>query len=156
MDQSIVRMAKISQSSPPERSKMINNTYREFYESVIWWKLSYQLEAPVKHHCWKKFCRIGKNFARNTSIGPKRNGVTFCGLMRVKCLFFGSTGHWLYVRQPPGVTSELRNQMQTRMDAEFVVLFRIESVARFSEMQKYKIVAKRSKNRNINQNQRVR
>ena len=28
-------------------------------------------------------------FARNTLIGPKRNGLTFCGLMRVKWFFSG-------------------------------------------------------------------
>ena len=44
-----------------------------------------------------KFARKG-----NTSIGPKRNGVTFCGLMRVKLLFSGLMVVDSTVRRPPG------------------------------------------------------
>ena len=43
--------------------------------------------------------RIGKNLPRNTSIGPKRNGLIICGL---KSFIFRSSGRQQYVRQPPG------------------------------------------------------
>ena len=58
---------------------------------------------------YKKMCRISSNLPRNTLIVPKRNGITFCGLIENKIsvsmskhVLFGSSGLPQYVRQPPG------------------------------------------------------
>ena len=63
------------------------------YGQDVWSKQSYQQKAPVKHNCWKNgMCGIVSNLATNTSIGPKRNGVTYCRLIS-KSVIFGSSGH---------------------------------------------------------------
>uniref|UniRef100_A0A7N6B0Y6 DNA topoisomerase 2 n=1 Tax=Anabas testudineus TaxID=64144 RepID=A0A7N6B0Y6_ANATE len=65
--------------------------------SVLWQledvcvKLIYFQESPAKSLCLKKkgMCRRGYNLPKKTSTGPKRNGGTFYGLMRVKLFFLG-------------------------------------------------------------------
>uniref|UniRef100_A0A9J8ARK8 Transposase Tc1-like domain-containing protein n=1 Tax=Cyprinus carpio carpio TaxID=630221 RepID=A0A9J8ARK8_CYPCA len=111
MDRRITRMAK---AQPMISSRMVKDSLelpvstvtvrRRLCEANLFSRI------PRKVPLLKKgMCRRGYNLPKNTSTGLKRNGGTFCGLMRVKFFsFFGSKGHRQFVRRPPN--SEFKPQ----------------------------------------------
>lgn len=91
MDRRITRMAK---AQPMISSRMIKDSLelpvstvtvrRRLCEANLFSRI------PRKVPLLKKgMCRRGYNLPKNTSTGLKRNGGTFCGLMRVKLFFLG-------------------------------------------------------------------
>lgn len=91
MDRRITRMAK---AQPMITSRMIKDSLelpvstvtvrRRLCEANLFSRI------PRKVPLLKKsMCRRGYNLPKNTSTGLKRNGGTFCGLMRVKLFFLG-------------------------------------------------------------------